>query len=53
MTPGAPAMMSAMAVDPSSVVARQVEAYNAHDLEAFLACYAPDAGVIDRVVFLG
>ena len=31
-----------MSVD---VVNRQVEAYNAHDLESFLACYSPDVEV--------
>ncbi len=30
------------AVPPESVVQKQVEAYNAHDLEAFAACYASD-----------
>jgi uncharacterized protein (TIGR02246 family) len=29
-------------VAPEAVVQKQVEAYNAHDLEAFAACYAPD-----------
>lgn len=29
----------------ADVVARQVEAYNAGDLEGFLACYAPDVVV--------
>jgi len=29
-------------VSASDVVARQAEAYNAHDLEGFLACFAPD-----------
>lgn len=32
---------------PTDVVQAQVEAYNAHDLEAFAACYADDARVID------
>lgn len=27
---------------PEAVVARQLEAYNRHDLEGFLACYAED-----------
>jgi len=27
---------------PEAVVQRQVEAYNAHDLDAFVACYAKD-----------
>jgi uncharacterized protein (TIGR02246 family) len=30
-------------VQPEEVVQRQVEAFNAHDLEAFLATYAEDA----------
>jgi uncharacterized protein (TIGR02246 family) len=29
----------------TDTVARQVDAYNAHDLEAFLACYADDVVV--------
>jgi hypothetical protein len=29
----------------ADTVARQVDAYNAHDLEAFLACYADDVVV--------
>ncbi len=28
---------------------RQLDAYNAHDLEAFLACYAPDVMIRDLV----
>lgn len=35
------------ASSPTDVVQAQVEAYNAHDLEAFAACYADDARVID------
>lgn len=31
----------------SDPVERQLAAYNAHDVEAFLACYAPDAVVTD------
>jgi hypothetical protein len=27
---------------PESLVQKQVEAYNAHDLDAFVACYGPD-----------
>jgi len=30
------------AILPETVVQKQVEAYNAHDLSAFAACYAPD-----------
>jgi uncharacterized protein (TIGR02246 family) len=30
-------------VEPEEVVQRQVDAFNAHDLEAFLATYAEDA----------
>jgi putative hydrolase of HD superfamily len=29
--------------DPTEVVQRQLDAYNAHDMEAWLATYAPDA----------
>ncbi|MGE0829289.1 MAG: SgcJ/EcaC family oxidoreductase [Hyphomonadaceae bacterium] len=31
------------ALSPADVVAAQFEAYNAQDIEAFCACYAPDA----------
>ena len=30
-------------LSPAAVVQRQLDAYNAHDLEGFLATYAPDA----------
>lgn len=33
--------------EPEEVVQAQVEAYNAHDLEKFLACYAADAAIYD------
>lgn len=33
-------------VTPEAVVARQLEAYNRHDLEAFLACYAEDVRLL-------
>jgi hypothetical protein len=42
MTSDAPS--SAVHADP---VDRQLAAYNAHDLGAFLACYAPDVMVFD------
>ena len=29
----------------ADIVARQVDAYNAHDLEAFLACYTEDVAI--------
>jgi uncharacterized protein (TIGR02246 family) len=32
-------------MEAADVVARQVDAYNAHDLEAFLACYTDDVVV--------
>lgn len=32
---------------PTDVVQRQFNAYNAHDLEAFLACYAEDVKIYD------
>ncbi|WP_049620696.1 nuclear transport factor 2 family protein [Frateuria defendens] len=32
---------------PEQVVAAQVAAYNAHDIEAFAACYADDASLVD------
>jgi uncharacterized protein (TIGR02246 family) len=31
---------------PSEVVDRQLDAYNERDLDAFVACYAPDAMVV-------
>ena len=34
---------SLRAVEPEDVVQRQVEAFNAHDVEAFIATYAQDA----------
>jgi uncharacterized protein (TIGR02246 family) len=33
--------------DPTQVVQAQVEALNAHDVEAFAACYAPDVTITD------
>ena len=30
-------------MDPAAVVQRQLDAYNAHDLDAFIACFAEDA----------
>jgi hypothetical protein len=33
--------------DPVQIVQAQVDAYNAHDLDAFAACYADDATVTD------
>lgn len=33
--------------EPSDVVQAQVDAYNDHDLEGFLACYANDAAIYD------
>jgi len=33
--------------DPVDVVQAQVEAYNEHDLDKFLACYADDAAIYD------
>lgn len=36
-------------MDPVSVIERQLEAYNRHDLEGFLACYSPDAELIDQL----
>lgn len=32
---------------PAEVVQAQVDAYNAHDVQAFAACYADDADVVD------
>lgn len=33
--------------DPAAAVDRQVEAYNARDIEAFAACYAEDVVIVD------
>lgn len=35
-------------MDPASVVQRQLDAYNAHDLDALLATYAPDAALYEH-----
>ena len=32
-----------MPSDPSTIIDRQIEAYNRRDLDGFLACYRPDA----------
>jgi hypothetical protein len=32
---------------PAALAQRQLDAYNAHDLEAFLACYADDVEVFE------
>ena len=32
--------------DPEAVVAAQLEAFNARDIEAFVRCYAPDAQIL-------
>ena len=32
---------------PEAIVGRQVEAYNAHDLDGFCACYSDDIVVVD------
>lgn len=37
----------ARSLTPESIVLRQLEAYNAHDLEAFAATYAEDAELYD------
>lgn len=34
-------------LDPCAVVQEQVDAYNARDLERFLACHTPDAVILD------
>ena len=39
------APMCSSSSDPAAVVQAQVDAYNKHDLEAFLSCYAEDATV--------
>lgn len=34
--------------DPSSVVQRQLDAYNAHDVDALVETYAPDAQLYEH-----
>jgi hypothetical protein len=38
-------MTAATRADPAAVVQRQLDAYNARDLSAFVACYAPGVRV--------
>jgi hypothetical protein len=49
--PSLPAMAAcgntSAASSPAEVVQAQVDAYNAHDVEAFATCYADDASVVD------
>ena len=40
--------MSELPDAPVAVVQRQLDAYNAHDLEALLAVYAPDAALYEH-----
>ena len=42
MVPGRPDLAQADDVAPTGPVQRQLEAYNRHDLTAFLDCYADD-----------
>lgn len=34
-------------MQPADVAAAQLDAYNAHDIERFVACYHPDVEVLD------
>lgn len=36
-----------MPLDPAALAAAQLQAYNARDLDAFCACYAPDVRVLE------
>jgi len=36
--------------DPAAAVDRQLEAYNARDIDAFAACYADDVVIVDASV---
>lgn len=36
-----------MTMTPAEIVDRQLDAYNRHDVEAFVACYTEDARFID------
>lgn len=46
--PAGPAQPAAPAISPAeAIVQRQLDAYNAHDLDGFLATYAPDAELFD------
>ena len=44
---GAPEGRGSSVATPEEVAQRQLEAYNAHDLEAFVACYHPEVEVRD------
>ncbi|TCV97830.1 hypothetical protein EC912_101847 [Luteibacter rhizovicinus] len=47
-TGGAPASATCgTSTDPAQVVDAQLAAYNAHDVDAFAACYAPDVSIYD------
>jgi imidazolonepropionase-like amidohydrolase len=39
-------------VSPEALVQRQVNAYNAHDIDAFVATYAPDAQLVNHPIEL-
>ncbi|GIH93557.1 hypothetical protein Psi01_41870 [Planobispora siamensis] len=40
-------MLCGMITTPSDLAQRQLDAYNAHDLDAFIACYAEDVVVLN------
>jgi hypothetical protein len=40
--------MSALSLDPAVVVQRQLDAYNAKDVDALMAIYADDAGLYEH-----
>jgi hypothetical protein len=40
-------MESRSPVEPTELAQRQLDAYNSHDLEAFVACYHPEVEVRD------
>ena len=41
------ALACGKSADPETVVQAQVEAYNRHDLDGFVACYADNAMIVD------
>jgi hypothetical protein len=45
--PTLPAMACGTSTDPVQVVQAQVDAFNAHDIDAFAACYADDVTITD------
>jgi hypothetical protein len=47
LLPSLSAMACGRSTDPAQVVQAQLDAYNAHDIDAFAACYADNVTVTD------